>query len=226
MKNITLSILFLLIVHLTAFSQDNMIKGTVTAFNKFPLENVSVIAKKTKQQVLTDSKGEFQISIDKNDILQFEAHGFEPAKVKINKTTTKTIKTNLVYTNKPEDIEIAVGYGHIKKEDLTYAISHLMVENNDYSRYNNIYDLIQSKVAGITVMQENGQNIFVIRGVNSINSSNAALLVVDGIVVSSLDFLNVYDIASIEVMKDGSAAIYGSRGANGVIIVNTKRGGE
>jgi TonB-dependent SusC/RagA subfamily outer membrane receptor len=220
-------ILILLFAPFAIFGQGHAINGTVTAFNKYPLENVVIKSKKNKTQVVTNEKGEFKINVAKKDILRFEAHGFEPYQLKVNKPETlKPIRTNLIYTNRPDNYEVAIGYGHIKKEDLTYAISHLLVENNDHSRYNNVYDLIQSKVAGVTLMQEGGQTIFVIRGVSSINSSNAALLVVDGIVVSSLDFLNVYDIASIQVLKDGSAAIYGSRGANGVIMINTRRGGR
>jgi TonB-dependent SusC/RagA subfamily outer membrane receptor len=221
-------ILFLLMVApMTLFAQGYSLQGKVTAFNKYPLDNVIVKSTKNNTQALTNEKGEFLIEVAKNDVLKFEAQGFEPHKMRIKKPKTiKPIRTNLVYTNHPSDYDVAVGYGHIRKEDLTFAIDHLMLDNNDHSRFNNIYDLIQAKTAGVRISQEGGQKIFLIRGINSINSSNAALLVVDGQVVSNLDFLNVHDIATIQVLKDASAAIYGSRGANGVIMVNTKRGGH
>jgi TonB-dependent SusC/RagA subfamily outer membrane receptor len=225
MKHILIVTLFF--VPFTVFGQVHTIKGTVTAFNKYPLENVVVKAKKSKTQVVTNERGEFQIEVSKKDVLQFMANGFQPYNIRLNnsETTIKPVKANLIYNNRPSDYGVAIGYGHMKKEDLSYAIDHFMMENNDFTRFNNIYDLIQSKVAGVRVMQENGQKIFVIRGISSINSSIAALLVVDGVVVSDLNFLNVHDIASIQVLKDSSAAIYGSRGANGVIMVSTKRGG-
>jgi TonB-dependent SusC/RagA subfamily outer membrane receptor len=225
MKNILIVLFFFGPV--ISMAQGQAIRGTVTAFNQFPLENVVIKSKKNKTQTTTNENGEFLINMTKKDVLKFEAKGFEPLQLRINPSETiKPLKTNLVYRNRPSDYEIAVGYGHMRKEDLTYAISHLLVDNNDHTRYNNIYDLIQSKVAGVQIMQEGGQKIFVVRGQNSFSSSNAALLVVDGNVVNNVDFLNVYDIATIQVLKDGSAAIYGSRGANGVIIITTKRGGD
>jgi TonB-dependent SusC/RagA subfamily outer membrane receptor len=219
-------IFFLLLAPITVLAQGQAIQGTVTAFNKFPLDNVVVKSLKTQTQVLTNERGEFLIDVTKNDVLKFEAQGFEPHQLKVRKPKTiKPVRTNLVYANRPNDYDVAIGYGHIRREDLTYAIDHLLIGTNDHSRFNNIYDLIRSRVAGVAVSQERGQKIFVIRGISSINSSNAALLVVDGVVVSNLDFINLHDIDTIQVLKDSSAAIYGSRGANGVIMVTTKRGG-
>jgi TonB-dependent SusC/RagA subfamily outer membrane receptor len=223
MKNL-LMIAFLL-APFALFGQGYSLNGTVTAFNKFPLDNVVIKSTKNNTQAVTNENGEFLIDVANNDVLRFEAQGFETMKMRVKKPKTiKPIRTNLIYSNNPSDYDVAIGYGHMRKDDLTYAIDHLMIDNNDHSRFNNIYDLIQSKTAGVRISQERGQKIFLIRGISSINSSNAALLVVDGQIVSNLDFLNVHDIATIQVLKDGSAAIYGSRGANGVIIVNTKRG--
>ncbi len=224
MKHFLIIILVYLPIWLTA--QSHTVSGTVTAFHQFPLENVLITSTKNKQQVTTNEKGEFQIEVAAKDMLKFEAQGFAPYQVKISTKTEdlKPIKANMVFLNRSDDYKIAVGYGHIAKDNLTYAIDHLMVENNDYSRYHDIYELIQVKTPGVRVMFEGGKRIFVIRGVNSINSSIAALVVVDGMVVNDLDFISVHDVATIQVLKDGSAAIYGSRGANGVIMVNTKRG--
>lgn len=224
MKYILIFLIMLLPVWLKA--QNQTITGTVTAFQQYPLEKVLVTSKKSKQQVTTNEKGEFQIEVAAKDQLKFEAQGFAPYQLKIsaNQEDLKPIKANMVFLNRSDDYNVAIGYGHIAKDNLTYAIDHLMVENNDYSRYHDIYELIQVKSPGVRVMYEGGKRIFVIRGVNSINSSLAALVVVDGMVVNDLDFISVHDVATIQVLKDGSAAIYGSRGANGVIMVNTKRG--
>ena len=120
--------------------------------------------------------------------------------------------------------EYAIGYGHVKDVDKLNAVSNLSNKDVDFSMYSNIFELIRGRFAGVQVV--NGE--IIVRGVNSINSSSAALIVVDGVPTSSsvLNSIPPVQVKSINVIKDGSAAIYGSRGANGVVLIETKKGGD
>jgi TonB-dependent SusC/RagA subfamily outer membrane receptor len=120
--------------------------------------------------------------------------------------------------------EIAIGYGHVKDSEKLNAVANLNSDDMDFSQYSNIYELIRGRFAGVQVV--NGE--IIIRGINSINSSSAALIVVDGIPSSSsvLSSIPPVQVKSINVIKDGSSAIYGSRGANGVVLIETKKGGD
>ena len=106
------------------------------------------------------------------------------------------------------------------ESDLTYAVDHLKQEDFEFCNYGSMYELISGRFAGVVV----NNNAVYIRGLNSVNSSSEAIYVVDNVITTSLDWLSPCDVSSINVLKDGSAAIYGSRGSNGVVIVKTKIG--
>lgn len=207
----------------SGYAQLTPVNGAVTAYNNFPLKNVTVTAKKSKMAVQTNEKGEFELMVNDKDVLTFKADGFKPVTKKID-DPAKSMKVNLIFLGGKKNQEIAVGYGYISRENLTYGINHYSNENNNYTMYNNMYDLILQNFPGVSIIYENGQRQFLIRGMKSLMGSNAALLVVDGVVVTDLDFISPYDVATINILKDSSAAIYGSRGANGVILIETKRG--
>jgi TonB-dependent SusC/RagA subfamily outer membrane receptor len=153
--------------------------------------------------------------------LQITAKGFNLYNVIIN-DKTKYVFVNLELKPGPKNIEYAIGYGHVSEKDKLYAISSLKNGDVDFSMYNDIFELIRGRLPGVSI--ENGE--IRIRGQRSINSSNAALIVVDGIIVdnSYLSLIPPNTVASIDVLKDASSSIYGSRGANGVVIIETKRG--
>lgn len=121
---------------------------------------------------------------------------------------------------KPElsdgDMEMQIGYGTVKKKNLTTQVGYIDAQDESISSYTNIYDMIRGRVPGVQVTG----NTIVIRGINSINLSSDPLLVVDGIVVNSIDNISPQQVKSITVLKGPDAAIYGSRGANGVILIN------
>ena len=122
---------------------------------------------------------------------------------------------------KDNDPEVNIGYSTVKKSDLTSSVTSLQVDESQIRSYTNIYDYIQGRVPGLTVLPNHH---ILIRGVNSINSGTDPLIIVDGTeIAGDLSFLNPSDIKSIDVIKDGSASIYGVRGANGVIIITTRR---
>ena len=119
-----------------------------------------------------------------------------------------------------EDAEVNMGYSTVKQKGLTYSVSNVGVKENEASAYRDIYEYLQGRVAGVQVTQDKR---IIIRGVNSINAGGDPLILVDGVETPDISDLNIHDIKSIDVLKDGSAAIYGIRGANGVLLITTKR---
>ena len=124
-----------------------------------------------------------------------------------------------VQIESPGEQVVDIGYGKEVRKNLTSSISSVPVDKENFVPYRNIYELIEGKCPGVSVQ---GKSI-AIRGINSINSDTEPLIIVDGSPQSNIDWINPNDVRSIDVLKDaGSTAIYGSRGANGVIIINLK----
>uniref|UniRef100_UPI0032162064 TonB-dependent receptor plug domain-containing protein n=1 Tax=uncultured Draconibacterium sp. TaxID=1573823 RepID=UPI0032162064 len=222
LKSIVFCFLILNIVHLKA--QDKIIQGVVTTFDSIAVVGAKIQVKSTKEVVKTDTLGQFSVAVAPNDKLKVSARGFinEHAKLKEN---TKLVAINLKLKSGEKAREYAIGYGHVKDVERLNAVAQMTSDDIDFSQYSSFYDLIRGRFAGVEV-RPNGD--IVIRGVNSINLSSAALVVVDGVVVDQgiLSSLSPVNIKSVDVLKDGSAAIYGARGANGVILIETKRGDD
>ena len=222
MNKLILLLTFVLFPFL-GIAQDYVVKGVVTAYNRYPLKEVVVKTKKSKISTTTNEKGEFQLKLDKKDQMIIEAEGFRKFSKKVDESNND-LKVNLIFLGREKNIEKAVGNGYINRKDLTYAVDNYEAENNDFIQFNNIYDLIRAKSTGVEIIQEGGRPQFQIRGVSSFQGSQAALLVVDGNIVQDLSFLSPFDVARFSVLKGAEASMYGVRGANGVIVIETKRG--
>ena len=124
----------------------------------------------------------------------------------------------------PEDTGINVGYGNVDKDELTYSVTQLDIDEKESVVYTNIWEYMRGRVPGVNIgFADPGQTPSItIRGINSVNSSTQPLFLVDGVETPDVSFINPNDIASISVLKDASAAIYGTRGGNGVILITTK----
>jgi len=205
------------------FGQEKVIQGKVTTFESIPLIGTSIKVKSTKEVVYSNTLGLFTVSCLPKDKLKVTARGFSNQNVKIE-GKIKYVFVNLKLKPGPESREIAIGYGHVKDKDKLYAISSLNEKDMDFSQYTDIYDIIRGRFTGVQI---SGGEI-IIRGRQTFLGSDAALLVVDGVVVDEIYFGSIptVNIKSINVLKDAAASIYGSRGANGVVIVETKRGGK
>lgn len=118
---------------------------------------------------------------------------------------------------------VNIGYGYIKKKNLTSSVSQVSMTEQDMVSYTNIGDYLMGRVPGLMVTKTGTTYKYVIRGLNSINSSTDPLFVVDGCEVMDISYLNPRDVKSVEVLKDASASIYGTRGACGVILITTRR---
>lgn len=123
---------------------------------------------------------------------------------------------------------VSDGYTTIRKRDRTFAADRLVVDEKTSTTYTSIVEYLRGRVSGLTVGPSDGtgQPSITIRGKNSINSGTEPLFIVDGTPTDNIMWINPHDVASVDVLKDASAAIYGSRGANGVIIINTKTGDD
>ena len=121
-----------------------------------------------------------------------------------------------------EGEKVDVGYGTTDKDQLTYAVSSLKMDENEAVVYTNMYDYLRGKVPGVYVGPENTMSSVVVRGVSTLNGSTVPLVLVDGVEVNDLDAVSPYDVYSVSVLKDSSSSIYGVRGANGVILITTK----
>lgn len=217
---------FLLISLFTciSYSQGRIVTGSVTTLENIAVVNVEVKVLSSKMIVLTDSIGRFRISCLLNDKIKVSAKGFVSQKVKID-DKTKELFINLKFKPSEKNIDVAVGYGHINERDKTHVIKTFKNnKENKFSRFSNIFDLIDAISPSITVR---GTSI-IIRGSNSLLGGNNAIVVVDGVdtPTSQLGMLSPVDVKSVDILDGGSAAIYGSRGANGVVLITTKRGGD
>jgi TonB-dependent SusC/RagA subfamily outer membrane receptor len=213
------AIVLLLLASVSAHGQDIEISGVVTCFNRYPLRNVIVTAGKSKESVKTDTAGRFTTILKQGDRLSFEAEGFEPFSLRPQEADTVTV--NLVFRGRDKDWNVAIGNGYIRKEDLTFAVSNLQQENSEFSNYSSIYDLLRGRFPGVEVINTPGGPAIQIRGTNSLTLAGEPLFIVDGIPVDEISSIEPVNIRSINVLKDASAAYYGSRGTNGVILIET-----
>ncbi|MBN2699389.1 MAG: TonB-dependent receptor plug domain-containing protein [Bacteroidales bacterium] len=212
----------LLIISQALSAQTKVVTGEFTAFNRYPVKNLKVISKKAKASALTDSLGQYQILCRTKDVVAIESEVFSPLTIRVGKADLDLGRRNLIFINNPQNRELATGYNYIHEDDLTFAMSHLEQENNDFCNYSDIFDLFTGRFAGITVEYVGGKKGIYIRGVNSINLSSEALYVVDNVILDDISHLMPCEVSTIDVMKDGGAALYGARGANGVVIIQTK----
>ncbi|GAC1369124.1 MAG: TonB-dependent receptor [Hymenobacter sp.] len=232
MRKITF--LFAMVASLVAFvaqGQSSVVTGKVLGVpGKIPLPGVSVSLKGAASGTTTDPDGGFSLSIPQtgNQVLVFSYVGFETTEVAVGSNTSITVQLKEKSTALSD--VVVVGYGTQRKRDLTGAVGSVTAEQVAQTPIAHPEEILQGRVSGVQVTQTNsepGGNVSIrIRGTNSINSGNEPLFVVDGFPgAGDLNSINPSDIESIEVLKDASAtAIYGSRGANGVVIITTKKG--
>ncbi|WP_425236485.1 SusC/RagA family TonB-linked outer membrane protein [Ulvibacterium sp.] len=214
----------------TEEDQQLQVSGTVTDANGDPLPGANVIEKGTQNGVVTDFDGKFTISLqDADAVLLVSYIGFVTKEVGATPGDEMSIQLT-TDTAQLEEV-VLVGYGVQRKSDVTGSVSSVAGEDLLRRPVANAIQGLQGRVAGANVYLNSGSPTavprIIIRGLGTINSSSDPLFVVDGVVMEDFQFLNPNNIASMEVLKDASStAIYGARGANGVILVTTKRGAK
>ena len=222
MRSLTIFAICLLF-SVTTIAQTRVVHGVLTVYNQYPVANIEVTAKKSKASTQSDSDGYFSIVCKEKDVIKIKPETFKMVTRNVDKNTD-TLQINLVFMDSKKNRDLAVGYGYMEKEDLTFAADHMQQENNEYCNFNNIYELLKGKFPGVQVDGTTGSYRVFVRGSQSINSSNEVLFIVDGSPSGNVSSLHPCNIKSIDVIKDGMTSMYGARGANGVILVETKRG--
>ncbi len=222
----TTAIIFVcLLLALPAFSQTRVVKGKITSFNRYPVQNVEVTSKKTKTSVKTDSLGQFELVCNKKDVIVVKAKVFAPFSTRVT-PKDDFVSANLIFSDSKKNREMAAGLGYMKPEELSYALEHLTDENNNFCNFSDVFILLKTNYPEITVMSGSGgaaKGVY-LRGQKSMNSemNNEAVYEVDGMIVTDISFLNPCEIRSIKIMKSGGTAVYGTQAVNGVLIIKTK----
>lgn len=220
-----------LICHFALIAQESYsLSGTVISDgDNIPLAGVSVFIKGTTTGVVTDFDGNYEIDVVEGDVLQFAYLGFENQEITF--TGQQTLNVTLAASSQLLDETVVIGYGTRKKSHLTGAVSSVVNEDLDQLPVARVDDALVGQISGVNIQATEGEAgsapTIRIRGTGSLTGSSSPLIVVDGLVVDN-DFLGNLDMSEIEsfdVLKDAaSAAIYGSRGGNGVILITTKQG--
>ena len=222
------TLLLTCVISSSVYAQEKTVSGKVTAAGEGELPGVNVLVKGTTTGTVTDLEGNYRVTVPEGyDVLVFSSIGYTNQEVTIGNQTTIDIVLE-------EDIQslsevVVVGYGTQEKKEITSAVTSIKAEDFNGGLVNNPAQLIQGKVAGLVVARpganpNEGFNIR-LRGLSSVGANTQPLIVVDGVIGGSLDNIDPNDIESIDILKDGSAAaIYGTRGSAGVILVTTKSG--
>ena len=229
----TVKVFLMLLLFITSTSgmfAQITVTGTVVDTEKKPVVGANVVVKGTTTGTMTDANGKYTISVpSSSSIIAFTFIGYIPKEVEVgnNKVIDITLEMESLTLNEV----VVIGYGTLKKSDLTGSISSFKSSDIVNNKAPNALQALQGKAAGLDITQNSGQagssvNL-TLRGNRSITAGNSPLILVDGVEYGSMIDINSSDIESIEVLKDGSStAIYGTKGANGVILVSTKKGGS
>lgn len=230
MRNI---LMLLLLIPVLSFAQQSEVKGKVLSSDGEALFGVNVIVKGKNTGTITDDKGEFRISAGSKDVLQFSYIGFITQNIEVG--NKKHIDVSMTVDVASLNEVIVVGYGKTKRITNTGSVSSIKAEEIKYTPTSSVQNALAGRLPGFFSQQRSGQPgrdaaDFYIRGVSSLNSDgNRPLIIVDDIEYSydQLQQINMNEIESISILKDASTtAIYGVKGANGVLVVKTRRGAE
>lgn len=231
------SVFLMLFLSLTGISQDLIdVSGTVSD-NNVPIPGVTVLQKGTSNGVVTDFDGNYSIqNVPSDGVLVFSYVGYTPQEVSVSDRTEINVQLKTDVSSLDE--VVVVGYGSMKRSDVTGSVVSVSEEAIQESIPTTVDQVLQGRAAGVQIQQNSGapgaSSSIRIRGVSSITGSNEPIFVIDGVIIDSgtgqsgqnaFSSINPADIVSIDILKDASAtAIYGSRAANGVILITTKRG--
>lgn len=210
------------------FAQERTVTGTVSSDAEGTIPGVNIVIQGTTQGAVTDVDGNYSISVPGSDaVLMFSSIGYASQSIAVGNQTT--VNVTLMEDVTALDEIVVIGYGTQKKKEVTSAVASVKSEDFNQGQVTNAAQLIQGKVAGLSISRPGGnpnQGYEIrLRGLSTVGAGTQPLVVIDGVIGGSLDNLDPNDIESMDVLKDGSAAaIYGTRGSTGVILVTTKQG--
>lgn len=226
-RKILISVVLLFAFVAGATAQTHPVQGVVSDENGAPLAGAGVFIEGTTTGTLTDQNGSYSIRAKSSDIINFSFVGYETLREVVGKR--KEISVSMNPDRQALEEVVVIGYGTIRKSDLTGAVSSIGTKEIEGFRTGNVLDVLGGQIAGVNVVSADGTPgagfDVKIRGVGSVNGDSSPLYIVDGFEVDNISYLANQDIKSVEVLKDASAsAIYGARAANGVILVTTREG--
>lgn len=210
------------------FAQSMTVKGTVKDVTGESIIGASVLVKGTSNGTISDFDGKFVLNdVGRNALIEISFVGYKTQSIK----AAPSLSVVLQEDNELLDEVVVIGYGSVKRRDVTTAVSTVSAEDLDQRPIVSAGQALQGKAAGVSVSSPNGapggEMTIRVRGTTSFNGSNDPLYVVDGIPVDNINFLSPNDIENMSILKDASsAAIYGSRAANGVVLISTKAGAK
>jgi TonB-dependent SusC/RagA subfamily outer membrane receptor len=219
--------MMLLLMVVVANAQTDTVSGIVKDESGNEMPGVSVTIQGTTVGVVTDSDGKFTLPASPVSVLIFSFIGYETSLVPVSNRTF--ITHTLTESISSLDEVVIIGYGSTTKKEITGAVTSLKERDFNGGNFTSPMGLVQGKVAGLTISQPdgadpNGNFEILLRGVNTLTSGTGPLIIIDGVIGADLRSINFKDVESFDVLKDGSAAaIYGTRGTNGVIIITTKQ---
>jgi TonB-dependent SusC/RagA subfamily outer membrane receptor len=231
-----LFLLTILCVSNTSAQKNNKkitIAGSVVDITNQPVVNAIIMIDNKNTSSTTDAKGNYKIKVKqkagKIGIFTFGNGIYEEpinGRTRIDFTLNTLVSPKEVKRNKPDnETEVNVGYGTVKQKNSVYQISKIDTVYKKYATYNSIYDLIRGELVGEGVRVDPGNNIL-IEGSNTLIGPTSPLMVVDGMIVGSIDYIHPQMVKSIEVLKGASVSVYGSRGSNGVILITLIGAGD
>jgi len=226
LRRATFILMVLCTICFSAAAQTSTVTGVVTAKeDNTPIPGVTVTIKNTKQGISTDANGKFSLSVPAGAVLVFNLVGYEPTEAPVN---GPVVNVSLTARQNNLNEVVVIGYGTVKKKDLTGAVANIKGSDIKSQGVSDVTKALQGKLPGVSIEAAGGNpgsgTRILIRGVGSLNNATP-LYLVDGVPVASINNLSQNDIQSIDILKDASAAaIYGSRAANGVVLVTTKSG--
>jgi TonB-dependent SusC/RagA subfamily outer membrane receptor len=227
MKTRIILIILSIVLPMSVYGQKSFVSGKVTDTNQLPVKGASVLVDGVETGKKTNKQGYFKVKTDPGaKIIAVRDAGGQSQEMAINgqQEVNISVPASFAGAKQPKQPEVTeteeqvnIGYGTVSKRNLTTPVTKVNAGRG--TQYTDIYEMLRGKPG----VQVTGKTIKIQGGVNSINLSSEPLLVVDGIVVTSIDDIKPTEVSSIEVLKGSSASIYGSRGANGVILITLKK---
>ena len=218
----------LLLIGLGANAQNKTISGTVRDDRSEPLPGATLVVAGSNAYAITDSNGKFSLSAAQGQEITVSYLGFDDYVFTVTGTSQYNINMRPSEATMLNE-SVAIGYGTTTKKEVTGSVTSLRSEDFDRGAYNSPAGMLQGKVAGLQITNPNGGDPngsfeILLRGTNTLSAGQGPLIIIDGVVDADLSTINFQEVETIDVLKDGSAAaIYGTRGTNGVIIITTKR---
>jgi TonB-dependent starch-binding outer membrane protein SusC len=226
-RTMLILVLFLMI-SMEVFSQSHSISGIIKDEAGIPIIGVSIKVKGSTIGSSTDLKGFYSLKInDPNSILSFSCIGYKPKNIPLEGKTSMDVLMEEESAGLSD--VVVIGYGKTTKKEVTGSVVNLKKEDFNQGTFTNVAGLLQGKVAGLSITNPSGGDPnasyeILLRGANTLSAGQGPLIIIDGVVAADIRNINFQEVETIDVLKDGSAAaIYGTRGTNGVIIITTKR---